>query len=192
MFRVAKTRIVIALSALLTACPLTTATGIVSMAEAANPAPSFTFASIDGGKYDTSKWRGLPILVVNTASMCGYTPQYTELQQLSDAYEGRAIVLVVPSDDFNQELSSNDEVKDFCDLNYKITLPMTEISHVARGDLHPFYAWVRAETGFVPGWNFNKVLIGADGSFVKSWGSNATPLSAEILSEIDKAIAAGG
>lgn len=190
MFRAKRSKIVLA--ALMAVLPFTLITGPTTMAEAANPAPGFTFASIDGGSYETATWRGMPILVVNTASMCGYTPQYAELQQLSDAYQGRAIVLAVPSDDFNQELSSNGDVKEFCDLNYSITLPMTQISHVARGDLHPFYEWVRAETGFVPGWNFNKILIGADGSFIKSWGSNAKPLSKDILSEIDKAIAAAG
>lgn len=165
---------------------------LIPVAEAASAAPSFSFASIDGGNYDTSNWRGMPVLVVNTASMCGYTPQYTELQQLSDTYEGRAIVLAVPSDDFNQELSTNGAVKDFCDLNYSLTLPLTEMAHVARGDLHPFYAWLRAEQGFVPGWNFNKVLIGADGKFLHSWGSNAMPLGKSIVSEIEKAIAAAG
>lgn len=152
--------------------------GAIPMAQAADAAPSFTFTSIDGGSYDTAQWRGKPVLVVNTASMCGYTPQYTDLQALSDHYGDKAVVLAVPSDDFNQELASDAEVKEFCELNYSLTLPMTTIAHVAKGQVDPFYAWVKDSQGFVPGWNFNKVLIGPDGQFVKGWGSNAKPMGA--------------
>jgi glutathione peroxidase len=164
--------------------------GAIPMAQAADPAPSFQFTSIDGGTYDTSKWRGKPVLVVNTASMCGYTPQYTDLQTLSDHYGEKAVVLAVPSDDFNQELASDTEVKEFCDLNYSLTLPMTTIAHVAAGDIDPFYAWVSETQGFVPGWNFNKVLIGPDGNFVQAWGSNAKPMGA-VKDAMDAIMAAG-
>ena len=143
---------------------------------AAASQPSFTFNSIDGGSYDTSSWRGKPVLVVNTASMCGYTPQYSDLQALSDSYGQRAVILAVPSDDFNQELASNTAVKEFCALNYDLTLPMTTIEHVAKAKVHPFYAWVRATQGFTPGWNFNKILLGPQGDFLKAWGSNAKPM----------------
>jgi glutathione peroxidase len=149
---------------------------LISRAQAGQAAPEFRFKSIDGGNYDTSTWRGKPVLVVNTASMCGYTPQYADLQQLSDTLGDRAVVLAVPSDDFNQELASDAEVKNFCDLNYDLTLPMTTITHVAKGDVHPFYAWVKAQNGFQPGWNFNKVLLDKDGNIVKAWGSNAKPM----------------
>ena len=165
-------------STLLTASLLMIQPGATQMAKAADAAPSFQFTSIDGGKYDTAKWRGKPVLVVNTASMCGYTPQYTDLQALSDYYGDKAVVLAVPSDDFNQELASNSEVKEFCELNYALTLPMTTIAHVAAGEVDPFYAWVSDTQGFVPGWNFNKVLIGPDGNFVQAWGSNAKPMGA--------------
>jgi glutathione peroxidase len=143
---------------------------------AASSAPGFSFESIDGGSYDTAQWRGKPVLVVNTASMCGYTPQYADLQALSDLLGARAVVLAVPSNDFNQELASEAEVKNFCALNYDLTLPMTTITHVAKGDVHPFYAWAKAQSGFKPGWNFNKVLLDKDGNIVKSWGSNAKPM----------------
>ncbi len=160
------------------------------MAAAADPAPSFQFTAIDGGTYDTAKWRGKPVLVVNTASMCGYTPQYADLQALSDHYGDKAVVLTVPSDDFNQELASDAEVKDFCELNYNLTLPMTTTSHGAAGDVDPFYAWISDTTGFVPGWNFNKVLIGPDGNFVQAWGSNAQPMGA-VKDAMDAVVAAG-
>jgi glutathione peroxidase len=146
--------------------------------------PAFSFASIDGGSYDTAKWRGKPVLVVNTASMCGYTPQYADLQQLSDSLGDKAVVLAVPSDDFNQELASDAEVKEFCALNYDLTLPMTTITHVAKGQVHPFYTWVKAQAGFTPGWNFNKVLLDKNGAVVKAWGSNAKPMGA-VKDEID-------
>ena len=164
--------------------------GALTMAQAADPAPAFDFASIDGGSYSTADWRGKPVLVVNTASMCGYTPQYTDLQALSDLYGEKAVVLAVPSDDFNQELADDAAVKEFCELNYSLTLPMTTIEHVATGEVHPFYAWAKAQTGFVPGWNFNKVLIGPDGQIVKSWGSNAQPMGA-IKDQIDALLAKG-
>ena len=179
----------LAFGTLLAASLLVIQPGAIAMAQA-DPAPSFQFTAIDGGTYDTAKWRGRPVLVVNTASMCGYTPQYTDLQALSDHYGDKAVVLTVPSDDFNQELASEAEVKDFCELNYNLTLPMTRIAHVAAGEVHPFYAWLSDTTGFVPAWNFNKVLIGPDGNFVQAWGSDAQPMG-EVKDEIDVVLAAG-
>ena len=152
-------------------------------------APDFHFPSIDGGTLSTSDWRGKPVLVVNTASLCGFTGQYENLQSLSDRYEGRAVVLAVPSDDFAQELASETEVKEFCDANFDLTLPMTTIQHVAKGDLHTFYTWVRNAHGFTPGWNFNKVLIGPEGEFVKGWGSATKPDAKPITSAIDALLA---
>ena len=161
---------------------------MASAAPAGTAAPAFRFASIDGGIYDTADWRGMPVLVVNTASMCGYTPQYQALQDLSDQFQGRAVVLAVPSDDFNQELASDAEVKEFCDLNYALTLPMTTIEHVASGTVHPLFGWLRDTADFVPDWNFNKVLLGADGQFVAAWGSNMEPDSDQIIQAMDRAI----
>ncbi len=152
-------------------------------------APVFDFPSIDGGSYSTAAWRGTPVLVVNTASQCGFTPQYDTLQSLSDRYSGRLIVLAVPSDDFAQELATAAEVKEFCALNFNLTLPMTTIQHVAKGDLHPFYDWLQNAHGFTPGWNFNKVLLDADGAFVKSWGSAVKPDATAITSAIDAVLA---
>lgn len=164
-------------------------TALLALCLATGPAlaeaPVFTFPSIDGGTLSTADWRGKPVLVVNTASQCGFTPQYANLQALADRYEGRAMVLAVPSDDFAQELASDAEVKEFCEVNFDLTLPMTTIQHVAKGDLHPFYAWVSAAHGFTPGWNFNKVLIGPDGEFVKAWGSATKPDSGAITRAID-------
>lgn len=147
---------------------------------------SGTFASIDGGTLSVEAWRGKPVLVVNTASRCGYTYQYDGLQALYDTYRDRGlVVLAVPSDDFRQELGSAEEVKEFCALNFDLDLPMTDITHVKGAAAHPFYRAVRAETGFEPKWNFNKVLIGPDGAVVATWGSRVKPQSAEITSRIE-------
>ena len=146
----------------------------------------FSFDSIDGGTYDSADWAGHPVLVVNTASLCGFTPQYEGLQALYDRYKDRGlIVLAVPSDDFKQELASNAEVKDFCELQYGITLPMTTITPVRGGKAHTFYKWVAASNGFVPAWNFNKVLIDPQGRIVETWGSLAEPLSPAITGAIE-------
>ena len=101
---------------------------------------SFRFDSIDGGQYDMAAWRGRPVLVVNTASLCGYTPQYDELQALHERYGPRGlIVLAVPSDDFRQELARDEDVAEFCEVNFGLTLPMTTITPVRGSGAHPFY-----------------------------------------------------
>ncbi len=144
------------------------------------------FASIDGGSLNLSDWAGRPVLVVNTASQCGFTYQYEGLQALYDTYKARGlVVLAVPSDDFNQELASAEKVKEFCALNFALDLPMTDLEHVKGDKAHPFYKAVAAETGFVPRWNFNKVLIGPEGEVVASWGSTTKPQSGEIVSRIE-------
>lgn len=147
---------------------------------------SHDFASIDGGTLDLSDWQGQPVLVVNTASRCGFTGQYEGLQALYDQYRDRGlVVLAVPSDDFRQELGSAEEVKEFCELTYGIDFPMADISHVKGPDAHPFYQEVRTATGFEPTWNFHKVLIGRDGDVVETWGSGTRPLSRPIMQAIE-------
>lgn len=144
------------------------------------------FGSIDGGTLSIDQWLGQPVLVVNTASQCAFTQQYRGLQYLYDAYRDRGlVVLAVPSDDFNQEFATDAEVKDFCELQYGIDLPMTMITHVKGADAHPFYASLKAETDFTPQWNFNKVLIDKNGQLVATFGSNTTPQSAAITQLID-------
>ena len=145
-----------------------------------------TFASIDGGTHSLKAWRGRPVLVVNTASQCAFTGQYAALQRVFDTYRDRGlVVLAVPSDDFNQELDSAAEVKEFCELNFGLDLPMTDITPVTGPDAHPFYQSVRAATGFVPRWNFNKVLIGPDGDVVATFGSSTRPDSRKITDRIE-------
>ena len=146
---------------------------------------SFTFPSIDGGDIDLGDWRGQPVLVVNTASRCGYTPQYDGLQQLYDTFRDRGlVVLAVPSNDFRQELATDEEVKDFCEVNFGLDFPMTTITSVRGDAAHPFYKWLATETGFSPNWNFNKVLIAPDGSVAATFGSNARPMSRPVTDAI--------
>lgn len=145
-----------------------------------------TFPSIDGGTLSVEDWRGQPVLVVNTASQCGFTGQYEGLQKIYDRYRDQGlVVLAVPSDDFNQELASASEVKEFCELTYGLDMPMTDITHVKGAQAHPFFQAVKAETGFVPGWNFNKVLLAPDGRVVATWGAAVRPESRKVTSEIE-------
>ena len=145
----------------------------------------FRFASIDGGTIDLDNWRGKPVLVVNTASLCGFAGQFDALQALHDRLGDRALILAVPSDDFNQELVDEAAVKEYCALTFDLTLPMTEITHVKGAEAHPFYAWLQAETGFVPGWNFNKVLIAPDGSIAGTFGAPVKPEGPQIAGRIE-------
>lgn len=146
----------------------------------------FSFPSIDGGQIDLDDWQGQPVLVVNTASLCGYTPQYGDLQKLQDTYGARGLkVLAVPSNDFAQELDSEQAVKEFCDVNFGLTIAMTTITPVSGAAVHPFYAWVKAQTGFEPEWNFNKVLLDGQGSVMGTWGSGPSPTSEAITLKIE-------
>lgn len=149
-------------------------------------ASGFTFDNIDGGEIDLEDWKGQPVLVVNTASRCGFTPQYEGLQDLQNRYASQGlVVLAVPSDDFRQELATAEDVKDFCEVTYGLTLPMTDITHVKGAKAHPFYQWVKQETGFEPGWNFNKVLIAGDGHVADHFGSRVKPLSGQMIQAIE-------
>ncbi|MFC5567629.1 glutathione peroxidase [Rubellimicrobium aerolatum] len=149
----------------------------------------FRFPSIDGGEIGFKDWEGRPVLVANTASLCGFTPQLADLQKLWDTYGERGlVVLAVPSDSFRQELSTDREVSEFCTLQYGITMPMTAITPVRGEAAHPFFAWLRETEGFEPQWNFNKVLISADGAVLGTWGSNETPTGPEITGAIEAAL----
>lgn len=148
-------------------------------------AEGFRFASIDGGEIDLDDWRGKPVLVVNTASLCGFAGQFDALQDLHERFGDRALILAVPSNDFDQELADEAAVKEYCAMTFDLTLPMTEITPVTGASAHPFYAWVRQETGFVPGWNFNKVLIAPDGSIAGTFGAPVRPQGPQIAGRIE-------
>lgn len=173
---------------------LTALTGAPIMTQAAaltaDPAPEWSFESIYGGTYDSKDFAGKAILLVNTASLCGYTPQYTALQKLQDTYKDQGLVVfAVPSDDFHQEKNSNGEVKAFCELNYGITMPMAVISKVTGDTAHPLYKWLWAKAKFAPEWNFNKVLFDRTGRVVATWRSGPEPMGGEIEATVQKVLA---
>lgn len=147
----------------------------------ANTVSYYKFPSIDGGEVDTSQWKGKPYLVVNTASLCGYTKQLEGLQKLYEEYRDQGFeILAVPSNDFNQELGSDNEVKEFCELNYATDMPMSVTLHVKGREAHPFFKEVEATTNFTPKWNFNKILIGSEGQVVGTWGAPVRPMSPKL------------
>lgn len=153
-------------------------------------AERFVFPGLEGGEISLDGWQGRPVLVVNTASLCGFTPQYAGLQALYDRYRDRGLVVfAVPSDDFRQELGSAAEVKEFCEVNYGLDLPMADITRVKGRDAHPFYVWLRENAGFEPRWNFNKVLLDGSGAVVATWGATADPESPAITARIEALLA---
>ena len=152
-------------------------------------ASEFKFDEIDGGHLSLSDFRGKAVLIVNTASRCGFTSQYAGLQKLYDTYKDKGLVVIaVPSGDFRQELKKEDMVKQFCKINYNLTVPMTSITNVRGPDAHPFYKWVKDEYGFTPTWNFNKILLDKKGRVVASFGSTARPTGRRITKYIHSLI----
>ena len=128
---------------------------------------------------------------INTASQCGFTPQYAGLQKIYDRYKDEGfIVLGVPSDDFNQELAKNDDVKKFCEIRYGVNFPMTSIQKIKGNDAHPLYKWVSSNVSVIgqPWWNFHKYLIGKDGKIINWYSSMTSPTSEGFLNDVENAI----
>ena len=157
---------------------------------AAEDAYRFDFTSIDGDKLPLEAWRGRPVLVVNTASYCGYTPQYSDLETLWRRYRDRGVVVLgVPSNDFGrQEPGTEAEIKQFCATNYAVDFPLAAKCRVIGGEAHPFYRWIAEELGEAgaPRWNFHKYLIGPDGQLVGAWPSQVGPTDKRITGEIER------
>ncbi|HZT89897.1 MAG TPA: glutathione peroxidase [Stellaceae bacterium] len=158
-------------------------------------AHKFAFDSLGGGHpLPLSAWRGRPVLVVNTASFCGYTPQYRDLQALWRKYRDRGLVVLgVPSNDFGQqEPGSADEIKEFCDSRYAVDFPLTEKVRVIGAAAHPFYRWIADTLGedAAPRWNFHKYLIGPDGELAGTWPSQVEPIDGPITDEIERLLSA--
>jgi glutathione peroxidase len=153
-----------------------------------------TFEAIEGDKLPLGAWRGKVLLVVNTASFCGYTPQYEGLQALWERYESKGLVVIgVPSNDFGaQEPKSDSEILGFCKGAYNVTFPLTAKVAVKGAEAHPFYRWALEALGAAnaPRWNFHKYLIGRDGRPIAGYGSRVEPLSAELVGAIEAALAA--
>ncbi len=156
-------------------------------------AHAFSFTSIEGEPLALASYAGHPVLIVNTASMCGFTYQYAALQRLFDAYRQRGlIVLGVPSNDFgNQEPGSATEIKKFCTANFDVDFPLTEKVQVKGPQSHPLFVWLRHELGASAGprWNFHKYLIRPDGMAAASWPSSVEPDGPEIRAAVESLLA---
>ncbi len=145
--------------------------------------------SINGEIIKLKDYRDKVILIVNTASYCGFTKQYEDLQELWDKYKSKGlIVLGVPSDSFNQEKKTNSEVKEFCEVNFEINFPLTTITEVKGSDAHEIFKW--AENNFgksaIPKWNFHKILINKKGNVEETYASFTKPTSNKIISKIEE------
>lgn len=152
----------------------------------------FDFEKIDGGKLPMSSFKGKAVLVVNTASFCGYTPQYEGLQRLWKSYKDRGLVVLgVPANNFGgQEPGSNEEIKTFCKANYDVDFPMTEKVDVVGTQAHPFYKWAKETLGAqnAPTWNFHKYLLNTKGELVSAFPTGTNPDSADIKAAVEKAL----
>ncbi|MBM3522903.1 MAG: glutathione peroxidase [Alphaproteobacteria bacterium] len=157
-------------------------------------AHDFTFPAIEGGELPLKAWAGKVVLVVNTASFCGFTPQYRELEAIWRKYRDRGLVVLgVPSNDFGQqEPGKAAEIKQFCET-FDVSFPLADKQVVVGADAHPFYKWIVAELGAngAPRWNFHKYLIARDGTLRGAWPSSIKPDAPAITREIDMLLATG-
>lgn len=148
----------------------------------------FKVAALDGGTIDFASFKGKKILVVNTASECGYTPQYKDLEALYQRYKEKLVIVGFPANNFGgQEPGSNEEIKSFCQKNYGVSFPMAAKVSVKGDDMSPIYQWLTNKTqnhvmDAEVKWNFNKFLIDEQGRLLTKFDSRVTPLSDEITS----------
>ncbi|MBS1508743.1 MAG: glutathione peroxidase [Bacteroidetes bacterium] len=144
----------------------------------------FKINSLEGKEIDFSQYKGKTLLIVNTASKCGYTPQYTDLQKLHEQYGNKVVILGFPANNFGaQEPGSNSEISSFCQKNYGVTFQMFEKISVKGDDQHALYKWLKEKTGQEPSWNFCKYLVKPDGT-VKFFASKVKPMDKQIIDEL--------
>ncbi len=150
----------------------------------------FKVEGLDGGTIDFSAYKGKKILIVNTASQCGYTPQYQALQELYNKFGGTVVVVGFPANNFGgQEPGTNSEIKTFCTKNYGVTFPMAAKVSVKGDDIAPIFKWLTSKTqnGVMDAeikWNFTKFLIDENGHLVAKFDSKVAPMDAEIVSKL--------
>ena len=166
--------------------------GILMTSEVKANVYQFNFKSIDGKEINLNDFKGKPIFIVNTASLCGFTYQYSDIETLQQKYKKDSLIIIgITSYDFvNQELTSYQTVKEFFTINFDISFMLTEITNIKGEKGHPFFKWVKKEAGFLafPKWNFYKYLINKEGLLVKWYASTTRPNSNKITTEIDKII----
>ena len=150
----------------------------------------FNIKDINEETFALEKFKNKTVLLVNVASNCGFTKQYSELQELYDKYSEKGfVVLGVPSNQFGgQEPGSNDEIKDFCETNFNITFPITTKIDVKGENAHPIYLWAKENHGnaAVPKWNFHKILINKQGKIVDTYSSFTKPMSKKLINKIEE------
>lgn len=150
----------------------------------------FKVEALDGGKIDFSKFKGKKILIVNTASACGYTPQYEGLEALYKKYQDKLVIVGFPANNFGgQEPGTNGEIKEFCKKNYGVTFPMAAKISVKGDDMAAIYKWLcnKSENGVLDAsisWNFNKFLLDEKGNLITKFDSKVTPMSEELVSKL--------
>jgi len=154
---------------------------------------SIPFKDIKGKETSLKDYKGKVVLIVNTASKCGNTPQYTPLEALYAKYKDKGLVVIgFPCNDFGgQEPGSADEIQEFCKTKYTVTFPLMEKIHVKGAEQHPLYAALTGEKGAFPGdvkWNFGKFLIGKDGKPIARFEPKTQPDSAEVVAAVEKAL----
>jgi glutathione peroxidase len=156
-------------------CPIMISTGSLY---------DFKIHSLDGKLIDFSQYKGKTLLIVNTASECGFTPQYEDLQKLHETYGDKITILGFPANNFGgQEPGSNEQIASFCKKNYGVTFQMFEKISVKGNDQHALYAWLKEKTGQEPSWNFCKYLVKPDGT-VKFFRSGVKPMDERIIGEL--------
>lgn len=151
---------------------------------------TFKMTSLEGEEVDFSRYKGKKVLLVNTASKCGFTPQYAELEQLREQYGDKLVILGFPANNFNQEKGSNEEIAEFCQKNYGVKFQMFEKILVKGDDQHPLYQWLSKKelNGWndeAPSWNFCKYLVNEKGELVKFFPSKVKPTDKAILDAIN-------
>ena len=149
----------------------------------------FNIKSIEGNEINLENFKNNVILLVNTASYCGFTKQYDGLQKIYQKYKDKGLIVMgVPSNSFNQEKNEESEIKEFCEVNFNITFPMTSIYDVRGENAHPIYKWAKENHGksAVPKWNFHKIIINKEGKIEETFSSLTKPSSNKILSVLDK------
>jgi glutathione peroxidase len=157
-----------------------------SLSSAQQSIYDFKMKGLNGEEIDFSKYKGKMMLLVNTASKCGFTPQYEDLQQLHERFGEKVVVLGFPANNFLwQEPGNNDEIAQFCQKNYGVTFQMFEKISVKGRDQHPLFNWLEKKSGRKPSWNFCKYLIGRNGEVLGFFGPKVKPLDNEIVSKIN-------
>ena len=148
----------------------------------------FKIESISGEIIDFNKYKNKVVLIVNTASYCGFTKQYGELQELWDQYKSKGLIVFgVPSNSFNQEKKDDEDVKKFCEVNFNISFPLSSITEVKGENVHELFKWAADNHGksAIPKWNFYKILINKEGKVEDTYSSFTKPLSNKILKKIE-------